>query len=327
MSFSPNPFTQPLSLLAFSLLLSVSLPAADLLTGETPIAVPNTHGRFDFIEMDQAAGRLLAGHAENKTLDVFDAHTGQLLKSVPTGAAMDAALDAKGGKYYVSVSEEQKIVAVDSSTLEITGETSLPGPADILAFDTKNGLVYAGHDDAADVWAVDPSSKKISAAIPVPEGPEGIVYDEANDRVYACTRKGDCVVVIDPSSNRALTNWSTLPAKSPHGADLDTKGHRLFAAGGNGKLVAIDLLSGKVTGTADIAPKVDEIAYDPDLGRVYCASGSGVLSVVDVRCADLKSLGTIPTHKGAHSVAVDPQTHAVWIAFAEEGKSFIQRLK
>ncbi len=33
-----------------------------LLTGDNSILLPNATGRFDFIEMDQASGRLLAAH-------------------------------------------------------------------------------------------------------------------------------------------------------------------------------------------------------------------------------------------------------------------------
>ena len=307
----------------------VSLSAAEeILTKDAPIAITNSHGGFDFIEVDQENNRLLLPHSGNGTLDVVDSVTGHFIKSVPTGVAQAVAIDDKGGKYYVSVSKETKLVAVDSSTLEIVGETPLSGPADIVAFDSQNGTAYVGHDDAAEIWAVDVKAKKVVSGITIPEGPEGIIVDEENHRVYANAKSGDAVVVINPASNTAVASWPTAPALKPHGSALDSKGHRLFVAGGNGKLVAIDLITGKVVSSVDIAQRVDEIAYDPGLNRVYCASGSGVLSVVDV-AGDLKLLGAVSTQKGVHSVAVDQKSHAVWIAYSggKDAPGFIQKLK
>ncbi len=321
-----------LSLLAVLPLLlggALALRAAEApLTKDDPILVPGTHGRFDFLAVDAKTGRLLTPHAGNGTLDLFDAVSGKLLQIVPTGKAQGVAVDPAAGKYYVSVSREKKLAIVDAATLKVVGEVPLPGEADVLGFDPRNHTAYIGHDDATEVWAVDVKTKKVVASIPLPEGPEAIVYDAAHDRVYANSKSGNAVAVIDPASNRVVAFWSTAPALLPHGSAIDAQGNRLLVAGGNGKLVAIDLASGRVTASADIAPKVDQIAYDPALKRVYCASGTGILSVVDA-AQGLRSLGDVPTSPGAHSVAVDPKSHGVWIAYAADNDSpaFIQRLK
>ncbi|CAN5770571.1 hypothetical protein BH09VER1_BH09VER1_45980 [soil metagenome] len=300
------------------------LGAETLLTGESPMVIPNTTGRFDFIEMDQGAERLLAAHTGNGTLDVFDAE-GKLLKAVRTGKAQAVAVDAMHGQYYVAVSEQRKIVTVKAATLEVLDDTPLMGPADLIAYDPKNHTAYAGHDDGAEVWAVNLNEAK-TTSIAIPEGPEGIVYDGKSDRVYANAKSGDVVVVIDPGTNKAVASWPTAPVKGPHGSALDAEGQRLFVVGGNGKLVAFDLKTGKIVSWVEVAAKVDEIAYDAGLHRIYCASGSGVLSVVDAT-GELKALGEVPTHQGAHSVAVDEKSHAVWIAYGEGSESYIQRFK
>jgi DNA-binding beta-propeller fold protein YncE len=98
----------------------------------------------------------------------------------------------------------------------------------------------------------------------------------------------------------------------------------VLIAGGTGKLVLLDLATGKVLASTDIAPKVDEIAYDPGLHQAYCASGTGVISVVSVDKGALKTLDSIPSAQGAHSIAVDPKTHTVWIAFAKDKNAFVQ---
>jgi len=89
-----------------------------------------------------------------------------------------------------------------------------------------------------------------------------------------------------------LAGWR--PATKPHGSALDAQGNRLFVVGANGKLVSIDLKFGKVTSSVDIAAKVDQIAYDAELKRVYCASGEGVISVAMPRDAQLKIARATP---------------------------------
>ena len=304
------------------------LAAEEILSKEAPIAIPNSHGGFDFIEVDQANSRLLLPHSGNGTLDIVDLVSSGFIKSVPTGVAQDVSVDDKGGRYFVSISKETKLVTVDSSTLKINGEIPLSGPADIVAFDSQNGVAYVGHDNAAEVWAVDVNTKKVVAGITIPEGPEGIAVDGESHRIYVNAKSADAVVVIDPASKTTVGTWPTAPALKPHGSALDSKGHRLFVAGGNGKLVAMDLNSGKVVSSVDIAPRVDQIAYDSGLNRIYCASGTGVLSVVDAK-AELKFLGNVTTQKGVHSVAVDQKSHAVWIAYSggKDAPGFIQKMK
>ena len=315
--------------LATSFLIGAAARAADApLRKDDPIPVAGTQGGFDFLEVDPAAAVLLCPHAGNGTLDVIDLATGKLRVSIPTGKAQGVAVDAQAKAYYVSVSKETKLVLVDAASAKVTGEVPLPGPADVMAFDPKNGTAYIGHDDAAEVWAVDVKARRVVASIPLPEGPEAIVYDAVHDRVYANSKSGNLVVVVDPAVNKPIASWPTAPAQAPHGSALDAEGNRLFVAGGNGKLVAIDLSSGKVVATADMAPGVDQIAYDPALKRVYCASGKGTLSVLDAS-SGLSPLGDVPTQPGVHSVAVDPQSHAVWIAYATDrtGPAYVQRLR
>src|SRR5581483_4495371 len=292
-------------------------------TPGSPIAIPNSHGGFDFIEVDQQNSRLLAPHTRNGTLDVFDSTSGKLIKQCWLGATQSLAVDAQSGKYYIAGSDKPRLVTIDSKTLESAGETTLSGPADIVTFDPKNHVAYVCHDDGTEVWAVDVVSNKVIASISIPEGPEGIVYDEKGDRIFVNVRKTNEVVVIDPDANKVVAKWSTAPAQAPHGLAIDSGMHRLFAAGGNGQLVEIDSGSGKVVSSAKIAPKVDQVAYDPELKQIYSASGTGVISVVLAKNSGLESIGDVPTHSGAHSVAVDLKTHIVWTAYSDGNASYI----
>jgi DNA-binding beta-propeller fold protein YncE len=98
----------------------------------------------------------------------------------------------------------------------------------------------------------------------------------------------------------------------------------ILVVGGNGKLVLMSQKDGKVLSSADVASRIDQLAYDPGLHRAYGASGAGKISVVQVDGEKLTSLGDVSSADGAHSVAVDPKTHTVWIAYAKGDSSFVQ---
>ncbi|HEY4783764.1 MAG TPA: hypothetical protein VIH54_18235, partial [Chthoniobacterales bacterium] len=191
----------------------------------------------------------------------------------------------------------------------------------------KNGMVYVCHDDGEDVWVVDPSRQKIVTSVKIPTQPEFVVYDPVTDKVFQNIKSQPVTMVIDPGPNSVAAIWSTVPAEGPHGLAVDPETHRLFSAGKNGKLVVLDSVSGKSLGTVDIAEGVDQIAFDPGNKRIYCAAGQGKLTVLQETEAAVKSLGSVATPAGTHTLAVDSNTHSVWIAFAKGEDSYVAELK
>ena len=330
MNLTPSPRVSMMCLGIFTTALGglPALAAGLPLTPGKTVEIGGAHGGFDFLEVDATSSpvRLLAPHTRNGTFDVFALPEGEPVQLCAVGATQDAAVDVKKGLYYVSGSNKAQVLTLDQKTLKSTGETPLPGPADILVYDPDNGLAYVGHDDAGEVWAVDVAAHKIVATIPIPEGPEGFTYDAGTHRVFVNQKKTSAIEVIDPKRNQVVASWPTAPAQSPHGLAMTPDGKALFVAGGGGTLVEVSTANGKVIASTTIAPRVDEIAYDADLKRVYCASGTGVLSVVQVTDHGLQSLGDVPTHKGTHSVTVDPTTHEVWTAYGDAQKSYLYSL-
>ena len=310
----------------FSLPLPLLADTIPLTLGQ-PIVVPGTKGRFDYLEIDEGLNRLLAAHTINKTLDIISLPDGKLIKSVSTGTVQGAVVDTDHNKYYASVSAEKRLAIIDRQTLEITGTVSLPGPADALAYNPKNGLVYVCHDDGEDLWVVDPSTRKIVTTVEIPTQPEFVVYDPVTDKVFQNIKSQPVTIVIDPGLNSVAATWSTVPAEGPHGLAVDPETHRLFSAGKNGKLVVLDSVSGKSLSSVDIAEGVDQIAFDPGNKRIYCAAGQGKLTVLQETEAAVKSLGNVATPAGTHTLAVDSNTHSVWIAFAKGEDSYVAELK
>jgi DNA-binding beta-propeller fold protein YncE len=303
---------------------SVEVSAKAPLVAGTPMELSGKVGHFDFMEIDSGSQRLLAAHKGAGTLALIDLKTGELLPEVMVGQVQGIAIDNLTGTYILGDADEHKIVFVNAKTLKKSGELTVSGPVDAIAFDPKNGMAYADEDDGTHVWVIDVKQQKLAATIMIPGVPEVIAYDQKTDRVYQNIKTKDSVVVINPATNKIEAEWPTLPATAPHGLVVDSKLGRAFVAGHNGKLVGIDLNSGKVFAQAGIASGTDQIAFDATENMIYCAS-KGFISAVKETDSGLEALGDIPDHAGAHTIAVDSMRHHVWISYADKTHSYLQR--
>jgi len=317
--------------LIFSLALSTILPlispisAADSPVASAPVELTGTQGKFDFIKVDPTRHRLLACHTQNGSLDIIDVTTSMLIKSVPTGAAQGVAIDDKNGRYFVSCSKPPKLVIVDTTTLEVTGEVPLPAPADLVAYRPESNRVFVCNDTKPELWVIDPEAKTILMTLTMPGGGmEDLSFDGQDAYFFQNLKDVSELAKVDPKDGKVLATWPTAPAEKPHGLAMIPGTDSILIVGGTGKLSLLSLTTGKVLGTADISPKVDEIAYDPGLQRVYCASGLGTISVVSLDHNTLTPQAPLTSSPGTHSIAVDPQTHTVWIVFAKDGKAYVQ---
>ena len=307
------------------LIMLLPLMAVDALTPQQPVEVTGTQGKFDFIKIDSAQHRLLACHAGNGSLDVIDVATSKLIKSVPIGAAQGVAIDAKGGRYFVSVSKPPKMVIIDSTKLEVTGEVPLSDPADVMTYNSGLNRAFVCNDEKPELWIIDPEAKKIVTTLTLSGGGmEDLGFDDQGAELFQCLKDSNELAKVVPKEGKFLTKWTTAPAEKPHGLAVIPGTDTVLVVGGNGKLVLMSLISGQTLASCDVSPKIDEIAYDPGLQRVYCASGLGTISVVDVGLDKLTPATPLPSSPGAHSIAVDPQTHTVWVVFAKDSKAYVQ---
>jgi len=314
-----------LSLVCSSLFIIPRLiSAADSLTPGNPVELTGTQGKFDFIKIDSANDRLLACHTGNGSLDVIDVITSKLIKSIPTGNAQGVAIDSRNNRYFVSVSKPPKMVVVDSTKLDVIGEVALPGPADLVAYHPETNRVFVCNDDKPEMWVIDPMEKRIVSTINFPSGGMEDLGFAQDTFLFQCLKDSSELAKLDLKTEKVVAKWSTSPVDKPHGMAMVPGTDQVLIVGGTGKLGLFNLSQGQIVGTADVSPKVDEIAYDPTFHRVYCASGLGTISVVGLDRQRLATLPSLTSSLGAHSIAVDSQTHTVWIAFAKNDKAYVQ---
>jgi DNA-binding beta-propeller fold protein YncE len=301
---------------------ALAAPPPPTLSAQAPIAVSATPKRFDLMTVDGDRRRLLAAHSQAGTLTVIDLAADKLEREVPVGKSSGVAVDPQDGKYFVGTTEG--VAVIDRNTLAKTGFIATPGPTDAMIFDPQNDRLYVGHDDDGELWVVDPRRDGIIGRIAIPGAPEMMAIDPQSHRLYVNIKPSNEVVAIDPESGKMVAHWSTLPTDSPHGLALDPSSHSLFVAGRSPTVSVFALPGGKALQGIDIGPgHVDQIAFDVGSRRLYCPSSGRLVTVAIGPGADAV-LGSVAIPQGTHSVAVDPRTHRVWIAYADHDHSYVQ---
>ena len=81
----------------------------------------------------------------------------------------------------------------------------------------------------------------------------------------------------------------------------------------NARLVVVDLNTNRVIASDSVGDVPDVLAWDPGLKRLYVAAESGVVTVFEVRDSQLHKVGQTYLAPNAHTIAVDAQTHRVYV--------------
>ena len=124
---------------------------------------------------------------------------------------------------------------------------------------------------------------------------------------------------FSPRTGASIARRITLdPAvRYPHGFYIDAPHRLAFITGQeSGTLGVLDLRTLQLRQVLPIGSDPDVLAFDPALGRLYVAAESGVVAVFGERDGSLAQLGWYRAPK-AHSVAVDPVTHRVYLPLAD----------
>lgn len=300
-----------------------SVSGHDILVASTPIEVPGGAGHFDFMNIDVPNRLVFACHPGKSSFSVVDLNTG-VAKDVDAGVEVNGICADSSGHKVFAAGPSKTLVCFDTNTWSKIGSLPLDGPGDCVQVDTKRGVVYVDNDDGTNLWVVDPATMKLKSAVSIHEAPEYMEVDQGRGKIFQAIKSTSTVQVIDVDSLKVTAEWTLGDLKSPHGLALDRAAGRVYVVGKNGKLVTLDADSGKLLTTTDVVKNSDQIAYDEELKQLYIPS-EGSVQVVSTKGDSPSVTGSAPVGKDCHRVTVDTQTHDIWVAYSEGGKSLVQK--
>lgn len=273
-------------------------------------------GGWDYLLADSSAHRLYLTHGTR--VDVLDTTTGK-----PVGAISGLhgthgiALDNAGKFGYISDGGGNAVVVFDRATLATVATIPTGGMnPDGIVFEPATQTVWAFDGRSKDVAVIDAATRKVVANIPLPGKPEfpavdgkGIVFDNIEDK--------NEIVRLDAHTNKLTAEWPVAGCDSPSGLVLDVAGSRLFPVCDGKKMGVVDSNTGKVLATPAIGDGPDAAGWDAAHKLAFASCGEGVLSVVDASTPAYSTIETLPTQRGARTMAYDSATDRIYLVTAE----------
>src|SRR6266487_4398643 len=288
------------------------------LRGITDVSLPGSASRFDYQSLEAASGRLFISHMGAGQLVVFDVRAGKVIGNLDGFPTVTGVLAVPAEhRAYASAAGVHAVVVVYDSTLRIVARVPVPRFPDGIAYAPADRRVFVSDESGQRDFVIDATTNTVVAQIELGGEAGNTQYDAGSHCVIVAVQTANELAVIDPATLtivRRITLDSAV--RYPHGFYIDAP-HRLAFISGqeSGTLGVLDLQTLQLRQVLPVGSDPDVLAFDPALGRLYVAAESGIVAVFEEREGALVQLGWYRAPK-AHSVAVDPVTHRVYLPLA-----------
>src|SRR5712691_6771982 len=302
---------------------SGAIPPAS--TAEAPLRVvadvplPGSASRFDYQSLESSTGRLFISHMGAGQLVVFDVRAGRVVANLDGFPTVTGVLAVPAEhRAYASATGDHAVVVLDDAALTIVARVPGPRFPDGIAYAPDERRVIVSDESGRRDFVIDARTNIIVREIEL-EGEAGkSQYDPGSHCVIVAVQTANQLAVIDPATATIVRRITLDKAiRYPHGVYIDAPHRLAFVAGEeSGTLGVLDLRTLQLRQVLPIGSDPDVLAFDPALGRLYVAAESGVVAACGERDGSLAQLGWYRAPK-AHSVAVDPATHRVYLPLAD----------
>jgi DNA-binding beta-propeller fold protein YncE len=286
------------------------------MTGSIPIP---GEGGWDYSTADSDNRRLYVSHAT--VVEVLDLDSHKIVGQIPnTNGVHGIAIAHDLGRGFISAGRDNQVVIFDLKSLKTIGTAKTGTNPDGILYEPTTHRVFAFNGRSKDATVIEGASGDVAGTIALGGKPEFPVAD-GSGKVFVNIEDKNEIVHLDPKTLKVEAHWSITPAESPSGLAIDTKNHRLFAVCDGKKMVVVNYDDGKVVATVPIGEGPDAAAFDPGTKLAFSSNGQdGDLTVVRQDSADKYSVAqTVPTKRGARTMALDLKTHTIYLPDADFG--------
>ncbi len=188
---------------------------------------------------------------------------------------------------------------------------------DGLAYAPDERKVFVSDESGRRDIVIDAPTNRMVGAVELGGEAGNTQYDSVGHRVWVAVQTRNELVAIDPAADSIEGRYPLPGADHPHGLLIDVPRRLAFVANqGNHRLLVVDLRGMRVLGAYPVGEDPDVVAFDPGLRRLYVASEAGEVTIFEERDGRLERAGAYRAPR-AHSVAVDPRTHEVFLPLAD----------
>jgi YVTN family beta-propeller protein len=252
-------------------------------------------------------------------VQVINLKTGQLAGTVDdTPGVHGIAIAGDLNKAFISEGRSNAVKIINLKTLALIADVNITGEnPDAIMYDQFSKKVFVFNGRSSNATVLDATTNKVISTIQLEGKPEFPVSD-GKGKIYVNIEDKSMISKINASTLMVEESWPIAPGEEPSGLALDKATSRLFSVCSNKMMVVVDATDGSIVTTLPIGGGCDGVKFDPGLKRIYSSNGEGTMTVVQEDNKDsYRVIENVTTVPGARTMAVDTQTHHLYLSSAE----------
>ena len=296
----------------------------------TDIPLAGTPTRFDYQSLDARTRLLFIAHSGANIVTVFNTTSERVVANIYPVVHVHGVLAVSAlGRVYATDSDDGRVYVISERTDSIIAQIPLgrSGGPDGLAYDPNTRQVYISDETGQNDAVIDTASNKRVAMIPLGGEAGNTQYDPISHHIFVDVQTLNRLVEINPATRKIVAYYPVRGCNHNHGLNIDSSQRLAFiSCDGNNMLFMMDMRSMKVIEQQSVGTGPDVLALDSGRHYLYVASESGVVSVFDEHGRALRKLGEGFVADDAHSIAVDQQTHYIYLPLQNVNNSPVLRI-
>lgn len=313
-------------------LLSLGAAAATIVASSSAVyaqaATPGYHvirsfktggeGGWDYITVDPESNRLFVSRGTHAM--VIDLGRDSVVGDIQNTLGIHGvALAPELNRGFTSNGRDSTVTIFDYKTLAPIAVVKLPARnPDAILYDPATKRLFTFNGGTSNATAIDATNGTVVGTVDLGGRPEAGVSDDG--KIYVNLEDKNQIAVFDPRTLVVEAHWPLAPCEEPSGLAVDPIHKRLFAGCGNKTMAIVNMHTGKVVASPTVGDGVDAAGFDPATQLAFTSNGEGTITVVREDTPDKYTVvQTVPTQRGARTMAVNPRTHRLYTVTAEFG--------
>jgi len=275
-------------------------------------------GGYDYLFVDQNNQRLYVSHG-NKVHAINLSNLNEIGSIDSLQGVHGIAVVAELKEGFISDGRANSVRVFDLNSLKTISTIPLSGKnPDAITYDPYSKKIFAFNAGSNNVSIIDPASKKETAVIELGGAPEFAVPD-GHGKIFNNLEDKSALVVLNTQTMKLEKTYPLSPCAGPTGLAMDLSDKRLFTVCRENKgMSVIDMTNGNVITTLPIGAGVDAVTYDGSSKLIFTSNGEGNVTIIRQQSPDkYEVIQTLPTQARARTMALDPQTHSIFLSVAE----------
>lgn len=308
---------------------TIALEQSQYLKQVADIPLPGDTSRFDYQSFDRSSGYLYIAHLGAGHALVFDTKTQKVIADITNLPGVHGILAIPElHQVYASATGLNQVASIDPQTFKVKAMIPTDNYPDGLAYSPITQTVFVSNQFGKSNTVISTKTLQPIATIDLGGEVGNTQYDPGSGRIFAAVQTRNQLVAISPQTNQILGRYDIPGCDRPHGLLIEPQQNQAFiACEANAKLVVFSLKTMQVVSTHPVGSGPDVLAFDPILHYLYVAAEDGTLSIFEQQSSErLVKLEDIRVDPSAHTVAVDPQSHQVYLPLEKVGNHPVLRI-